>query len=292
MTENYDVQAIINDLKEKEEMNAEQHDGCYELIRETVEAYSKLSDFSALDYKDLNLLYLTTVGTWSQGLVSKKKMVNESNLAPDDKGYLTMLWDDVWEKARRGEYGNYDASAKEGRSIGLFGTGFFSFKRKNSAPTSEQVESFIRMLIDLLPMTEDDAMFDRAEGVLKAPLPGMQTAAASMILHCLKPYSFPILNSNTGHRNIFEVIGVQLIKTSSLETYIDNCRKIKAFRDQKFSCKNYRIFDVEAQNLSKFAAIEQRVKKVWLLTWNVNNWHWVHKENNILICSEQGLFGG
>ncbi|NLG05862.1 MAG: hypothetical protein GX567_18865, partial [Clostridia bacterium] len=274
MANNYDVQAIIRDLKEKEEMNAEQHDGCYELMRETVEAYAKLSDFSALDYKDLNLVYLTTVGTWSQGLDAKKKMVNESNLASDDKEHLTMLWDDVWEKAGRGEYSNYEASAKVGRSIGLFGTGFFSFKRKNSAPTPEQVASFIRMLVDLLPMTDDDAMFERAEGVLNEPLPGMQTAAASMILHCLKPYSFPILNSNTGHSNIFEVIGVQLKKTGSLETYIDNCRKIKAFRDQNFSCKNYRIFDVEAQNLNKFPISEQTVKRVWLLTWNVNNRHW------------------
>ena len=33
MAENYDVQAIINDLKEKEEIKAEQHDGCYELMR-------------------------------------------------------------------------------------------------------------------------------------------------------------------------------------------------------------------------------------------------------------------
>ncbi len=119
MVDNYDIQAILNDLKEKEEMKAEQHDGCYELMRETIEAYAKLSDFSVLNYKDLNLVYLTTVGTWSQGLDVKKKTVNESNLASDDKEYLTMLWDDVWERAGRGEYGNYEASAKAGRSIGF-----------------------------------------------------------------------------------------------------------------------------------------------------------------------------
>jgi len=201
MADNYDVQAIMHDLKEKEDMQAEQHDGCYEVMRKTVEAYAKLSDFSALDYKDLNLVYLTTVGTWSQGIDAKKKMVNESNLASEDKKHLTMLWDRVWQKAGRGEYTNYEVSAKGGRSVGLFGTGFFSFKRNNSAPTPEQVERFIRMLIDLLPMTDDDAMFDRAENVLNAPIPGMQAAAASMILHCLKPYTFPILNSNTGYSN-------------------------------------------------------------------------------------------
>ena len=252
MAEKFDVRAIINDLKHKEEMNAEKHDGCYELMRETVKAYAKLSDFSVLDYKDLNLVYLTTVGTWSQGIDAKKKTVNDSHLNTDDKEYLTTLWGDTWLRAGNGEYSNYEASAKGGQSIGLFGTGFFSFKRKNSEPASEQVQRFICMLIDLLSMDDDTQMFDRVESVLSTPFSGMQTAAASMILHCLKPYTFPILNSNTGFSNIFEVIGVQLTKTSSLETYIDNCRKIKSFRDQNFTCKNYRIFDVEAHNLKNF----------------------------------------
>ena len=92
-----------------------------------------------------------------------------------------------------------------------------------------------------------------------------------MILHCLKPYTFPILNANTGSGNIFEVLGVSLTKTSSLENYIDNCRKIKAFRDENFACKNYRIFDIEAQNMENFAVIDSRV---WLLAWNKNNWYW------------------
>ena len=270
----YDVQAIINDLKEKTEMKAEQHDGCYELMRATIEAYARLADLSELDYKDLNLVYLTTIGTWSHGLDAKKNAVNESHLLSEDKEHLIMLWDETLEKAGNDEYSNKEASAKNGCSIGLFGTGFFSFKRGNSVPTPQQTQSFIRMLIDILPMTDDDKMFARAEEVLSLPLPGMQTAAASMILHCLKPYSFPVLNFNTGYHNIFEVIGVQLTRTSSLDTYIDNCRKIKAFRDQNFSIKNYRIFDVEAQKLDNYVIPDQGGKKVWLLTWNKDNWHW------------------
>lgn len=274
MVEKYDVQAIIKDLKTKEEMNPEKHDGCYELLRETVNAYAKLNDFSALDYKDLNLIYLTTVGTWSHGLDAKKKMVNECNLTPDDKEYLSMRWDEVWEKAGRGEYTNCEVSAKQGRSIGLFGTGFFSFKRKNSEPSSEQVQSFIRMLIDILPMEDDEQMFSRAEDVLNTQIPGMQAAAASMILHCLKPYSFPIINSNIGFSNIFEVIGVELTRKGSLDTYIDNCRKIKDFRDRNFTCRNYRVFDMEAQKMGEFAITDPSKKRVWLLVWNKNNWNW------------------
>ena len=108
MAEEYDVQAIMNSLREEPEMDPDRHDGCYELMRETIEAYRKLKDYSTLDYKDLNLVYLTTVGTWKQGIEGKKKTVNESHLLSDDKEYLTMLWDEIWEKAGRGEYTNYE----------------------------------------------------------------------------------------------------------------------------------------------------------------------------------------
>ena len=132
MAGEYNIQAIMNDLRMKDEMDPDQHDGCYELMRETIEAYGKMADLSVVDYTDLNLVYLTTVGTWSHGIDAKKKTVNDSHLPQDDKEYLCMLWDDIWEKAGQGKYGNYEASAKDGRSIGLFGTGFFSFKRKSS----------------------------------------------------------------------------------------------------------------------------------------------------------------
>ena len=249
MAEEYDVQAIMSALREKEEMDPDQHDGCYELMRETIEAYGKLDDFSTLDYKDLNLVYLTSVGTWKQGIDSKKKTVNDSHLMPEDKEYLSMLWDEVWEKAGRGEYTNYELDASGGRSIGLFGTGFFSFQRTT---TNSNAQAFIKMCVDILPMEDDNAMYDRASEVLTASFKGMKAASASMILHCLKPFSFPVLNSNNGNRSIFEVLGVQLVKRDNLETYIDNCRKIKAFRDKNFSYKNYRIFDMAAWKVNEF----------------------------------------
>ena len=255
MAEKYDVQAIMNVLKEKEEMNPDQHDGCYELMRETIEAYGKLSDFSSLDYRDLNLVYLTTVGTWKQGISSKKYMVNNSHLLSDDKEYLTMLWDEIWEKAGRGEYTNYEMDASGNQSIGMFGTGFLSFQNKT---TNAHVRNFIKMCVDILPMTDDTQMFDRAAKVLTASFKGMRAASASMVLHCLKPFTFPILNSNMGNWNIFEVLGVDLIKSDSLETYIDNCRKIKAFRDKNFSYKNYRIFDMTAWKVKEFAISHEK----------------------------------
>ena len=104
MAQGYDVQAIMKLLRGKSEMNPDEHDGCYELMRKTIEAYSKLKDFSFLDYKDLNLVYLTTVGTWRQGIEAKKNTIKESHLLSDDKEHLILLIDEIWEKASRGEY--------------------------------------------------------------------------------------------------------------------------------------------------------------------------------------------
>ncbi len=42
-------------------------------MRETIRAYKNMGDISTCDYKDLNLVYLTCVGTWKQGIDAKKK---------------------------------------------------------------------------------------------------------------------------------------------------------------------------------------------------------------------------
>lgn len=281
MAEEYDVQAIMNALREKEEMDPDQHDGSYELMRETIRVYGKLDDFSTIDFKDLNLVYLTSVGTWKQGIGSKKKTVNDSHLMTEDKEYLTKLWDEVWEKAGRKEYTNYEKGVADDRSIGLFGTGFFSFQRTT---TNAHAQAFIKMCVDILPMTDDNAMYDRASEVLTKSFKGMKAASASMVLHCLKPFSFPVLNSNMGNRNIFEVLGVDLVKKDNLETYIDNCRKVKAFRDKNFSCKNYRIFDIAAWKVKEYeieGSIEApEPKRAWLVTWNRNGYEWEDYEKD------------
>ena len=105
MSEEYNVQAIIDDLKTKEEMDPNKHDGCYELMRKTIEAYAKMDDLSVLDFNDLNLVYLTTVGTFRQGLSAKIKLVKKSHLLIADKESLIMLWNNIWDKADQGGYG-------------------------------------------------------------------------------------------------------------------------------------------------------------------------------------------
>ena len=72
-------------LQHTEEMDPDKHNGSYELMRETILVYKNMGDISACDYKDLNLVYLTSVGTWKQGIDAKKKTVNESHLPDEEK---------------------------------------------------------------------------------------------------------------------------------------------------------------------------------------------------------------
>lgn len=269
--ERYDVQKLIQDLKGKSEIDPDSHDGSYQMMRETIQAYAHLQDMSVIDYIDLNLVYLTSVGTWTHGLETKKKLIDESHLGSEDKVHLKSLWDAVWEKAGQGIYSNSDSTKSDGRSIGMFGTGVFSFKSKT---TSECARSFISMCVDIFPMDDDDEMYDRAAQVLIESFMGMTAAAASMVLHCLKPYTFPILNANMGNENIFQVLGIPLKKKGNIETYIDNCRKIKEFRDLHFHFRNYRVFDIAAWGLKDYEFIH----KVWLLAWNKEKWQWDNYE--------------
>ncbi|MBR3419903.1 MAG: AAA family ATPase [Oscillospiraceae bacterium] len=93
-------------------------------------------------------------------------------------------------------------------------------------------------------------MFQRAEALFRSSLPGIQAGVASMILHCLKPCAFPVLNRRSPQ--FYEELDITLTDFDRLNTYIQNCRTIKAFRDQNFSFKNYRIFDKKAQELEKY----------------------------------------
>ena len=98
----YDTQGIMQALREKEELDPDSHDGSYEIMRETIWAYAHLKDLSAIDYHDLNLVYLTSVGTFKHGIEAKKRIIDESHLRSEDKEYLKSLWDEVWKRANIG----------------------------------------------------------------------------------------------------------------------------------------------------------------------------------------------
>lgn len=239
-------QEILKKLKSTPELSPDVHDGSYELVCTIVSAYRDV-DEATLDYQDLNAIYLMCIGTWRHSYDKKHEAVHATHLPEVRKQELDHLIDDLKSRADAGVY-KYQEKAVSGTGhIGMFGTGFYSFQSKTDI---QSVRAFIRMCVDILDMTDDEEMFQRAASVLTKSFRGMQAAAASVVLHCLKPLTFPVINSNVGSEDIFAALGIELKSRGKLETYVDNCRKIKDFRDANFSFKNYRILDMAAWELS------------------------------------------
>lgn len=227
---------LVQKLENAEELNPDEHDGSYELVRETINGYANMKNLDNVDYRDLNLVYLMCVGTWRHSVDVKKKAINDSHLPELEKERLNALIDKLWNQAKKGYYANQSNSKP---SIGMFGTGFYSFEGKTDINSPR---NFIQMCIDIKD-ENDDIIFNRCKEVLNIDFKGMKAASASMILHCLKPMTFPIFNSNMGLGNIFSYLGVELKSRSEIYTYIDNTQRVKKFRDNYFNIKNYRIFD-------------------------------------------------
>ena len=232
---------ILENLKSKKEMIPDEHDGSYELMREIISSYLAAGNIDKCTYLDLNAIYAMTIGTWRMNIEKKKEYIAKSCLPVTEKDRLGVILDKVWDNACRGKYENRNSDEKP--SIGMFGSGFFSFENKTS---DDDAKAFIKMLIDISALSNDDDMFDCAAEVIDKPIKGLQAASVSVILHCLKPMTFPILNSNAGNGTIFEVLGIDIDKAKESSTYISNCRKIKKYREDNFSFKNYRILDKAA----------------------------------------------
>lgn len=236
---------IVQELLHADEMEPDTHDATYELIREVINSYEIMGDLSVCDYKDLNLVYLMCVGTWKHGFDAKKKTIDASHLPDSEKNRLKNLLDELGERAKRGEYAN---NKENDANFGMFGTGFYTFENKTD---EHSPKDFIQMCIDIKNLSNDEEIFNRCERTLNEGFHGMRAASASMVLHCLKPMTFPIFNSNMGFDNIYVYFNIDIKRKTELCTYIKNVRIVKAFRDKYFTVKNYRIFDITAWEIGK-----------------------------------------
>lgn len=239
-------QKILQKLKNTPELSPDTHDGSYELARSIVSAYRDV-DEAVLDYHDLNAIYLMCIGTWRHNYEKKHEVVHATHLPEIYKQELVQLIDNLRNRAEDGAYKGQEKAAPDPGHIEMLDTEFYSSQNKTHP---KSVRAFVKLCVDLLDMTDDEEMFQRAASVLTESIHGIQTATASVVLHCLKPLTFPVINSRVGNKDIFTALGIKLKSRSKLETYIDNCRKIKAFRDANFSFKNYRILDIAAWELS------------------------------------------
>lgn len=259
MPAKYDEKRLIEYLQKQPDINPPEYDGSYELVKETVRAYANLSDYGAIDYHDLNTVYLMAIITTRHSFDRKRETLSKSHLPDTEKSRLFTLIDDIQKKTEGLEY-EQARSGNDGQGVyGMFGTGFYSFKNKT---TDQSTKDFIKMCADILPMTDDEAILDRAEQVFTKEFHGMRAAAASIVLHCLKPEVFPIMNGAMGKDNIFEAAGVKLRKKTEISAYIRNARTIRSFRDKNFDFKNYRVFDLATLKIDDFLLESRKESKV------------------------------
>ena len=128
----------------------------------------------------------------------------------------------------------------------MFGTGFLTFKGNVTEDTPRR---FLQMLVDILPMNDEEQMFNRCEELLKDPIKGIGIGTVSSILHTLKPTVFPIVNGNYGVDCFWDTVAV-IENKEDTTCFIKNCRAIRDYRNSHYGVKNYRVFDIASFNIA------------------------------------------
>ena len=253
-------------LNEYSELNPDEHDGSYELVRETVKQYNYI-DINNVTYKDADLIYFMTIGTWKCGIDRKNKMIDESNLQNPQKEYLHELLNRIEDKANKNGYSN----SLDG-NFGMFGSGFSTFY--NSKDDIQNINLSAIKFVELCKYVNNNNKidFDLIEEKLKYNFIGYGIATISQVLHCLKPFEFPILNGKQGEGQLlYKKLGIDLDNKNIISTYVKNTKKIQEFRNKYFQWKNYRIFDLV--KIEESIEEEKNMEKnYWWLIANPSIW--------------------
>ena len=278
---------VLRRITNADDMDPDSHDGSYELIRETIKSYSKV-DPGYFQVVDLDLVYSMAVGTWKIGISNRKDRINKSNLPDIEKERLESLLDKTMEKSINNEYSNIKGE------VGMFGTGFMTFNGKSTAADAKK---FISLLIEIKDLDDDDEIFQIVEENFKNNIAGIQAGAASMVLHCLRPSVFPIINGGVLKSIVvLEDVGVVLKNGSKLTHYIENTKILKNFRDQYCKFKNYRVLDMQLWNVDRFDWFPTKEEydpqissEQWVELLNDKN---VFTEDNLLMMARFKDYGG
>jgi hypothetical protein len=237
---------IIDELKRKNEIQPNEFDGTYRSVSEAIECYAKLRKTALIDYHDLDLLYYLSLGIWKDDKSEWKLRIQKSHLLHNDKRELELTLDKIWSKGSKMLF-----SHVVGKQEMEFLTAPFSFRESLIAEKAEAIQFFFKMCINLSGLETDNKLLITAQKMINSQLKGtgMPVFAVSRILHCLKPYTFPILGERVTDSIVFKELGLELKETDDITQYIINCHKIIDFRDSIFKFKNMRIFDLMSWKL-------------------------------------------
>lgn len=242
-----DKKLIIDELKQKNEILPYEYDGTYRSVQETVECYAKLRKTTLLDHNDLDLLYFLSLGIWKPDKMQRKLHVQKSHLLHNDKLLLDRSLERIWCKGSKMLF----THVIEKQEMDFLTTPF-SFKDSPAAKSSESIQSFIKMCVNILEIDKDSQILDTAQNMISESLKDSEIPvfAVSRILHCLKPFTFPIMCDSVTDSVVFSSMGIELKNPDDISCYVQNCRKILEFRNSNFKFRNMRVFDIISWKLT------------------------------------------
>lgn len=241
-----DKSIILDELRRKNEILPNEFDGTYRSVRKAVEYYSKLKRITVIDRSDLDLLYYLSLGVWISDKEEWKPLIQKSHLLHNDKFLLDTTVERVWSKDSKKLFGHAVSKQELG-----FLTSPFSYEKRPADIAPESIQFFFRLCINISGLEIDEKLFDTVQQMLGAEKSGrdLPVFMLSRILHCLKPFTFPILGESLTDSLVFRTVGLELDNTGDLKQYIYNCRRILDFRNASFKFKNMRVFDVMSWEL-------------------------------------------
>ena len=240
---------VYNLLKASKDIDPDAHDGSYELVRETVRSFGALPKGYAFTFADLDLVYLMTI--IFNSTERNIKSIAASSLPQNEKDRLTGVLEEVWNRAQSNAYDNI---AKKPMSVGMFGTGFYTFHKPTSDTTLPQ--KVICALVAIANATTADDAYQYLINNCSNAIKGIAVASFSVMAHCLKPNWFPIINNNEGFGNVFSLAGVAEFRGKTIGEYAQYSKELSEKRDQKFAFKNYRVMDLVARMIVTIDFIE------------------------------------
>lgn len=241
-----DKEIIIDKLKHKNEILPNEFDGTYRSVHEAMEFYAKVRKIALIDCNDLELMYYLSLGLWKNDKKELKNYIQKSHLLHNDKLLLEKKLEKIWSKGSRMLFGHVIEKLEMD-----FLTAPVSFKDLPVAKNAESIQFFFKMCINLSGLENDGKLFDTAQQMLNSQIKnsGLPVFAVSRILHCLKPFTFPILDESVTDSIVFRSIDIGVCAIDDISQYITNCRKILDFRNSIFKFQNMRVFDIVSWEL-------------------------------------------
>jgi hypothetical protein len=236
-----DKTIIIDQLKHKNEILPNEFDGTYRSVQEAIESYAKVRKLTLIDYNDLELVYYLSLGLWKNDKKELKHYIQKSHLLHNDKLLLEKKLEKIWNKGSRMLFTHIvEKQEMEFLTAPVF------FKNMPVAKNSESIQFFFKMCINIAGLENDEKLFDTAQQMLNSQIKnsGLPVFAVSRILHCLKPFTFPILCESVTDSIVFKTLDIGLCCYDDISQYITNCRKVLDFRNSIFKFQNMRVFDI------------------------------------------------